>query len=154
MASNTAPSGFSSEKPISVHENEHQVLDHTVALHKVNSRLAHPLAGYSHAQLIEMGAAYARNHEMAHLQEEFSKGAMLAQDPGAFETLPLLTDEDRNILRREITHKWSHPKQLYHLVVMCSLAAATQGMGMFAPSISFTRFQPIIFAWYQKANTT
>lgn len=130
MVTTAVPPESSNEKPISVHENEHQTLEHSAALHKVNSRLAHPLAGYSHDQLIEMGAAYARDHEMSDLQEEFSKGALLAQDPGAFETLPLLTDDDRNVLRREITHKWSHPRQLYHLVVMCSLAAATQGMGM------------------------
>lgn len=125
MASSTVPSGSSSEKPTSVHEEE--APSYPAA---VNSKLAHPLAGYSHAQLIDMGAAYARDHGMEDLQEEFSKGALLAQDGGAFETMPLLTEEDRVVLRREITHKWSHPKQLYHMVVMCSLAAATQGMGM------------------------
>lgn len=135
MASSIVPSGSSGEKPISVHEDE--TLAPAAALKSANSKLAHPLAGYSHARLIEMGAAYARDHEMEDLQEEFSKGALLAQDPGAFETMPLLTEEDKVVLRREITHKWSHPKQLYHMVAMCSLAAATQGMGVFAPSCPF-----------------
>lgn len=139
MASSTVTSG-SSEKPgpTSVHEDEN--IGRNTNIQMANSKLAHPLAGYSHAQLIEMGAAYARDHEMEDLQEEFSKGALLAQDGAAFETMPLLTEEDKVVLRREITHKWSHPKQLYHMVVMCSLAAATQGMGMSklwpVPSIS------------------
>lgn len=129
MVDNIQSSGSSGEKPLSIHEDEHHFPSYN-GLHKVNSRLAHPLANYSHEQLIEMGADYARNHGMEDLQEEFSKGAMLAQDATAFETLPLLTEEDKTALRREVTHKWSHPKQLYHMVIMCSLAAATQGMGM------------------------
>lgn len=135
MAASTVNSRSSSEKPgpISVHEDE--TPDHTTAVQRANSKLAHPLAGYSQTQLIEMGAAYARDHGMEDLQEEFSKGALLAQDSAAFETMPLLTEEDKVVLRREITHKWSHPKQLYHMVIMCSLAAATQGMGVFTLSI-------------------
>lgn len=141
MASSTVPSGSSNEKPTSVHEDEN--LENTAVFRGANSKLAHPLAGYSHAQLIEMGAVYARDHGMEDLQEEFSKGALLAQDPGAFESMPLLTEEDKVVLRREITHKWSHPKQLYHMVIMCSLAAATQGMGVFGP-LNFNSFSQYI----------
>jgi hypothetical protein len=94
----------------------------------INAKLANPLSGYSRDQLQEMGATYARNHDMAEFEDDFRKGAMLAQDPSAFETLPLLTDDERNILRREVTHRWSHPMSLYHMVIMCSIAAAVQGM--------------------------
>ncbi|KAA8904797.1 hypothetical protein FN846DRAFT_951930 [Sphaerosporella brunnea] len=95
---------------------------------EINARLAHPLAGYSREELQEMGARYARDHDMAEFEDDFRKGAMLAQDRDAYETLPLLTDEERDILRREVTHRWSHPMSLYHMVVMCSIAAAVQGM--------------------------
>jgi len=97
-------------------------------LANINAKLANPLAGYNHAELQEMGASYARKYGLDEYAEEFSKGAMLAQDPQAFETIPLLTDDDRNILRREVSHRWSHPMSLYHMVVMCSVAAAVQGM--------------------------
>ncbi|KAI5856005.1 hypothetical protein BZA05DRAFT_442672 [Tricharina praecox] len=95
---------------------------------RLNARLANPLAGMSLEQLQEMGAKYARENGMEEYEMEFRKGAMLAQDRDAFETIPLLTDEERDILRREVTHRWSHPMALYHMVIMCSVAAAVQGM--------------------------
>ncbi|KAL1901397.1 hypothetical protein Sste5346_001802 [Sporothrix stenoceras] len=39
-----------------------------------------------------------------------------------------LTDSERNALAREETHKWSNPKHLYAVIVICSLSAAVQGM--------------------------
>lgn len=92
------------------------------------AKLAKPLSGYSLDEVQEMAAKYARDKGMAEYEEEFRKGGMLAQNPMAFDTLPLLTNEDRKVLEREITHKWSHPATLYHMVIMCSVAAAVQGM--------------------------
>jgi len=119
------------EKPLSVHQHEGQLPPKIQPedLHKLNSKLAHPLSGISHEELMEMGASYARENDMEDLQDEFRKGALLAQNPEAFDTLPLLTEDDKYYLRREVTHKWSHPTALYHMVVMCSMAAAVQGMG-------------------------
>ncbi|SJL08512.1 uncharacterized protein ARMOST_11876 [Armillaria ostoyae] len=39
----------------------------------------------------------------------------------------LLDEADREAIRREKTHKWSQPKDLYMTVIICSLAAAVQG---------------------------
>ncbi len=36
----------------------------------------------------------------------FKKGAIIAQNPSKFEELPLLEEEDRQILRNEITRMW------------------------------------------------
>ncbi|TDL17272.1 hypothetical protein BD410DRAFT_794428 [Rickenella mellea] len=94
----------------------------------INLILANPLAGISHQQLMTDGENFAKQHGLGHLTEEFKKGALIAQDPLAFENLPLLTEEDKGILRREQSHKWDQPMTLYWVVVMCSLAAAVQGM--------------------------
>ncbi|KAK7472875.1 hypothetical protein VKT23_000983 [Stygiomarasmius scandens] len=94
----------------------------------VNVKLANPLAGLSHEQLMEDGKAFAESHDLGDLVLEFQKGALVAQDPLAFEDLPLLDEDDKATLRREVTHKWDQPKTLYYLVVLCSLAAAVQGM--------------------------
>lgn len=59
--------------------------------------------------------------------EDLRKGAQLAQTPAEFETLECLTEEDKNIIRRETTHKWSHPWMLYLTIFTCSIGAATQG---------------------------
>jgi hypothetical protein len=119
----TTPSDISSTGPANEAVKEK-------TLRNINAKLANPLSGYSLETLQEMGAKYARENGMEEYQDDFRKGAMLAQNPKAYDTLPLLTDEDRHILEREVTHKWSHPAPLYHMVVMCSLAAAVQGMGM------------------------
>ncbi|RDX52241.1 hypothetical protein OH76DRAFT_1400584 [Lentinus brumalis] len=94
----------------------------------LNAKLANPLAGLSHEQLMADAEQFAKTHELAEYMETIQKGALIAQDPTVFESLPMLTDEDRRVLRREVTHKWDQPKTLYYLVVMCSLAAAVQGM--------------------------
>ncbi|GAA5983984.1 hypothetical protein JCM11641_001416 [Rhodosporidiobolus odoratus] len=94
----------------------------------VNALLENPLQGISHDRLEAMGRAFAREKGLAEFETEFAKGAQIAQDPLAFEALTLLSEEDRDVLRHEATHKWSHPKQLYALVICCSMAAAVQGM--------------------------
>ncbi len=94
----------------------------------LNAKLANPLAGLSHEQLMADAEEFAKTHELAEYTETIQKGALIAQDPTVFESLPMLTDEDRRFLRREVTHKWDQPKTLYYLVVMCSLAAAVQGV--------------------------
>ncbi|KAK7685296.1 hypothetical protein QCA50_011659 [Cerrena zonata] len=94
----------------------------------INARLANPLSGIPHDQLMADAAQFAEDHGLGHLKEEFQKGALIAQDPPAFESLTQLSEEDKAVLRREITHRWDQPWQLYYLVILCSLAAAVQGM--------------------------
>lgn len=59
----------------------------------------------------------------------FSRAALLAQDPKAFESMEFLSDDEKEALRRETTHRWSHTSTLYWLVTACSMAAAVQGVG-------------------------
>ncbi|TCD65600.1 hypothetical protein EIP91_002447 [Steccherinum ochraceum] len=94
----------------------------------VNAKLANPLAGIPREQLMDDGGNFAREHGLGHLEDVFRKGALVAQDPSIFETLDDLDEDDKNALRRETTHRWDQPWQLYYLVIMCSLAAAVQGM--------------------------
>ncbi|ESK87138.1 mfs sugar transporter [Moniliophthora roreri MCA 2997] len=94
----------------------------------VNAKLANPLHGLTHDQLTQEAKVFAETHGMEDLVLDFQKGALVAQDPTAFESLSILTEEDKELLRRETTHKWSHPRTLYYLVVVCSMAAAVQGM--------------------------
>lgn len=104
------------------------------ARRNLNAKLANPLAGLSHAALRSRGERYARKH---HIGDEadiraFALGAVLAQDPVQYEKVEGLTHEELEVLRHEFTHKWSQPKLLYLVIVMCSVSAAVQGMGKFA----------------------
>jgi hypothetical protein len=94
----------------------------------VNARLVNPLLGFTHEQLSTQGEQFAKRYELGEFSEVFSKGAIVAQDPSAFESLPILSQEDKNTLRMELTHKWKQPRELYFLVVACSMAAAVQGV--------------------------
>jgi hypothetical protein len=55
------------------------------------------------------------------------KGALVAQNPAGIDEITELDDEDRRILREEVTHKWKHPRILYLTIVLNSIAAAIQG---------------------------
>lgn len=98
----------------------------------INLRDANPLAGFSVEALRSQGAQYARLHEMDSAVDirAFEIGAILAQDPTAFDQVEALTEEERHVLHREVTSRWSQPKSLYLIVVLCSTCAALQGMGM------------------------
>ena len=100
----------------------------------VNVKLANPLSGIPHDQLMADAAQFAEDHGLGHLKEEFQKGALVAQDPTAFESLTQLSEEDKVILRREVTHRWDQPWQLYYLVILCSVAAAVQGVSPYLSS--------------------
>ena len=112
------------QESISDSEREVKHIDNASA----NVKLANPLAGIPHDQLMQDASVFAKTHGLGHLEEEFMKGALVAQDPTVFESLPQLNEEDKAILRRELTNRWAQPLQLYYLVIMCSLSAAVQGV--------------------------
>ena len=55
------------------------------------------------------------------------KGALVAQDPPAFESIAELDEGERDALRNEVLHKWRQPLALYFTVILCSIGAAVQG---------------------------
>ena len=55
------------------------------------------------------------------------KGALVAQDPPAFESIAELDEVERDALRNEVLHKWRQPGALYFTVILCSIGAAVQG---------------------------
>ncbi|BGO92527.1 hypothetical protein NBRC10512_000444 [Rhodotorula toruloides] len=127
VAAEKALSGKADEKRELHGDGEYVEPGATNAVSKAQA-LDNPLSGISLDRLEEMGRAFAREKGLGEYEVEFARGAQAAQDPLAFESLPLLSDEDKEVLRRETTHRWSHPAALYFLVICCSMAAATQGM--------------------------
>jgi hypothetical protein len=51
---------------------------------------------------------------------------VVAQNPDDFEKLDVLDDTDRNVIRYERAHRWSHPLTLYVTIFLCSVGAAVQ----------------------------
>lgn len=105
------------------------------ARRNLNAKLANPLAGLSHDTLIKRGGEYARKFQIGDEEDirAFELGAVLAQAPEQFDNIDGLTLHETDILRREFTNRWSQPKLMYLVIVLCSVCAAVQGMGKLIP---------------------
>lgn len=101
--------------------------DHPDFVNNVNARIQNPLFGIPHDKLLAQVDAFAKEYEMEDIVKDLQKGALLAQNPGQFESIKELDEKDVEVIRRERTHKWSQPKDLYMTVILCSIAAAVQG---------------------------
>ena len=93
---------------------------------KLNAMFENPLAGIPREQLFADVDKFCNDNNLSEYQEVFRKGALVAQNPSGAQDLDILNQADKHILEREHTHKWSHPTQLYYLVIMCSLCAAVR----------------------------
>ncbi|MCJ1381775.1 hypothetical protein MMC17_004886 [Xylographa soralifera] len=100
------------------------------ARRNANAKLANPLAGYSQAELKAMGAAFAKKYRIGEEEDAraFELGACLAQNPINYNTIQGLDPDEIEVLKREFTNRWSQPKLLYLVIVLCSTCAAVQGM--------------------------
>ncbi|KAI5301426.1 hypothetical protein KEM56_001733 [Ascosphaera pollenicola] len=92
------------------------------------AKFQNPLSGLSRQELFTDVEIFCREHGLDNHIEVFKKGALVAQNPKSAQDLQELTEDDKLSLQYEVEHKWAHPWALYNLVVMCSLAAAVQGM--------------------------
>lgn len=63
---------------------------------------------------------------MTHLTASLIKGAFVAKDPPAFESVEGLTEDEKEAIRNEVLHKWRQPKSLYFTIILCSVGAAVQ----------------------------
>ena len=59
--------------------------------------------------------------------ELFGRAALVARDPDGFESIPELTQEERDALAYERDHKWHGSKMLWYSISLCAVGAATQG---------------------------
>ncbi|KAL0934715.1 MFS myo-inositol transporter [Colletotrichum truncatum] len=93
--------------------------------------LRNPLTGFTHDELIKDVDSFTEKYGLTEHREDFRKGAMIAQvsnRPDGFETVTSLTDEEKEVLRKEITHRWHQPFMLYFLCALCAGSAIVQGM--------------------------
>ncbi|CRG85750.1 putative polyol transporter 6 [Talaromyces islandicus] len=101
---------------------------HSKSSGRLNVVFENPLADVPREQLMQNVEQFCQKYNLMDHIESFRKGALISQNPAGAQDLTELTDEDKAIILKEHTHKWDQPFALYWLVVMCSLAAAVQGM--------------------------
>ncbi|KAF8298195.1 general substrate transporter [Clavulina sp. PMI_390] len=89
--------------------------------------IANPLHGIPRHKLLSNVEKFTQAQGFDGELELFQKAALVAQNPSDFESIDLLTEEDKGWLRRETTNRWDQPMALYLTVGICSIAAAVQG---------------------------
>ncbi|KAF8606304.1 proton myo-inositol cotransporter [Ceratobasidium sp. AG-I] len=87
-----------------------------------------PLVLIPHDELEEKALEFARTSGLYEDADIIRKGALVAKDPFAFDSLPQLSADEKAELHYEQAHRWDQPKTLYNLVAMCAFAAIIQGM--------------------------
>ena len=70
---------------------------------------------------------FAKENGFQDLTGLLVRGALVAKDPPAFESVPDLTEPEKEAIRNEVLHKWRQPKSLYFTIILCSIGAAVQG---------------------------
>ncbi|KAI1210457.1 uncharacterized protein F4807DRAFT_67183 [Annulohypoxylon truncatum] len=97
---------------------------------EASAKLENPLGGLTPEQLAQRGEDFCAKHGFTNKDDirAFRLGAMIAGNMNKYDTVDGLTDNERLVLDRELTHKWSNPGMLYAVIVICSLCAAVQGM--------------------------
>ncbi|CAO2648289.1 Nn.00g075560.m01.CDS01 [Neocucurbitaria sp. VM-36] len=128
------PSVSKHEGEISTTQDDHNVdggRRETLASLNLNKNLdakvSNPLSGIPHDALMRDVEDFAREKDLADIVGYLKKGALVAQDPGHFEEIEMLEEEEKQHLRQEKAHKWKHPLQLYITIIVCSIGAAVQG---------------------------
>ena len=95
------------------------------------TKLQNPLVGLTQDEILADADAFVESKGLAEHRDVFRKGALISQViniPNGFEDLEILNEEDKAVLRKEETHRWSQPKMLYFLCMLCAGSAIVQGM--------------------------
>ncbi|KAH7882022.1 hypothetical protein F5I97DRAFT_2068794 [Phlebopus sp. FC_14] len=111
------------------HHHHHPKLDaQTKVIANTDAKLSNPLRGIPYDRLMSDVEIFAKEKGLTHILSDLQKGALVAQDPESYNRYDIFAEEDKRILREEVTHKWKQTGMLYYMIVMASLAAAVQGM--------------------------
>ena len=94
---------------------------------RTRNSIQNPLAGIPRDTLLKNVEAFTNENGMVEELALLQRGALVAQDPPAFEQISELEEHERDALRNEVLHKWRQPWALYFTVILCSIGAAVQG---------------------------
>ncbi|KAK1673169.1 hypothetical protein BDP55DRAFT_717611, partial [Colletotrichum godetiae] len=109
---------------VDVSHVEHTDADYS---RNIDAKIHNPLIGVSKSDLRVQVSGFCREYGFREKEDVFYRGALAAQNPDTYNSLEELTEDDKNVLRREVTHKWHLPRDLYCSIALCSLGSAIQG---------------------------
>ncbi|KAJ5671242.1 hypothetical protein N7507_000369 [Penicillium longicatenatum] len=115
------------DAPLDYSRTEKAHVEQVSLQNNVSAKIKNPLADLTKAQVLRDVEEFAQEHQLTHILPELRKGALVARDPGEFESVPDLTGVELGALRDEVLHKWRQPWALYFTIILCSVGAAVQG---------------------------
>ena len=90
-------------------------------------RIDNPLKRYRPEQLDDVASSFANHFKFVGLEDLFKRAARCARDPRIADSVPGLTDDEKEALRSEDEATfWGQPKQLKIAIITCSLGAILQ----------------------------
>ncbi|KAI0900253.1 hypothetical protein F4806DRAFT_491144 [Annulohypoxylon nitens] len=95
-----------------------------------SAKITNPLAGISRECLLDQVTKFSESHGLKKYVSLMRKGALVAQNPTAFEDIQgseALDEDETSALRNEAEFKWKVPWLLYLTIITCSIGAAVQG---------------------------
>ncbi|KAF2805874.1 sugar transporter-like protein [Mytilinidion resinicola] len=123
----------------------------------ITAKIQNPLAHLSVEEVVYQVKEFAEANGFVEEVDLLIKGALVAKDPPAFESVPGITEEEKHAIRNEVLHKWRQPRLLYFTIILCSIGAAVQGWdqtGSNGANLSFPDALGIPVGDYlDKANT-
>lgn len=84
----------------------------------INNKLRNPLSELTREELLRDVEEFAVEKGLTHILDNLKKGALIAQDPKSFESLEDLSEDEKEVLRREKTHRWHQPFMMYFMTSM------------------------------------
>lgn len=93
----------------------------------LTAKIKNPLAHVPHNELIADVEHFAKENNLQEHIPLLIRGAQVAKDPPAFESVEGITEDEKEAIRNEVLHKWRQPKALYFTIILCSVGAAVQG---------------------------
>ena len=84
-------------------------------MEKLSATFENPLRDVSKEQLMSDVETFCKQHHLEEHLEVFKKGALVAQTPTEAQSFEELSSDEKLVLEREHTHRWSQPWQLYWL---------------------------------------
>lgn len=100
------------------------------ASRSLEAKLKNPLEGLSRTELLSRVETFCAEKQLTEHLPLFRKGAIIAQNPDDYESITgpeALNQEEKDVLLKEVEHKWRLPAKLFLTIATCSIGAAVQG---------------------------
>ncbi|KAL9599632.1 MAG: hypothetical protein Q9219_003716 [cf. Caloplaca sp. 3 TL-2023] len=104
-----SPDGYSEKRKQSISHLDDGSRNH------LNAVFENPFADIPDDRLMRDVEQFCHDNDMMDDLEDMKKGALVSKHPRGIDTADFLSEEEKESVRREKTHKWDHPWMLFWL---------------------------------------